>query len=134
MENTYQPITNHNQLETRLKNFSFNVLKKVKSLPHTEENKIYGKQVIRSSSSIGANYAEALCAHTKPDFLHDLNKSRKESRETVYWLELISLANPSFQAEIQTLLTEGNEIFKIFMSSVKTMKINIEKGQTRNHK
>lgn len=62
------------ELEKRLKEFALRVLRFVKSLPLTEENRIYGRQVIRSSSSIGANYAEATCAHTKPDFLHDINR------------------------------------------------------------
>lgn len=77
------------ELEARLKKFALDVLRLVKSLPPTEENKIYGRQVIRSSSSVGANYMEATCAHTRLDFLHDMNKSRKEAKESVYWLELI---------------------------------------------
>lgn len=122
-------ISNHEELATRLKSFSIRILKFVKLLPQTEENKIYGRQVIRSSSSIGANYAEALCAHTKLDFLHDINKCRKESNETVYWLELIYEANPSFQSKMEVLLDEAKQIFKIFMSSVKTTKENMLKAK-----
>jgi four helix bundle protein len=55
---------NQQMLEKRLKQFSLRVLRLIKSLPKTEENITYGKQVIRSSSSIGANYAEATCVHT----------------------------------------------------------------------
>ena len=117
---------NQKDLEERLKKFALRVLKLVKNLPHTEENKIYGKQIIRSSSSIGANYAEATCAHTKPDFLHDINKSRKESKETIYWLDLIYESNPSFQSKMVELIAESKQIYKIFMSSVKTAKSNIK--------
>lgn len=109
-------------MEKRLKEFSLRVLKLIKSLPKNEENRIYGKQVIRSSSSIGANYAEATCAHTTPDFLHDINKCRKEAKETVYWLELISEANPQIKPRMAELLDESHQLFKIFMSSVKTAK------------
>lgn len=113
------------ELAKRLKKFSLDVLGSVKDLPKNEENKIYGRQVIRSSSSIGANYAEAACAHTKLDFLHDINKCRKESKETTYWLELIYEVNPLFQARMKPILNEANEIYRIFMSSVKTAKNNL---------
>lgn len=117
-------INSQKELEKRLKEFALRVLKLVKSLPLTEENRIYGRQVIRSSSSIGANYAEATCAHTKPDFLHDINKCRKESKESVYWLELIYEANPDHQERMEDLIDESKQIFKIFMSSVKTARNN----------
>ena len=112
------------KLANRLKHFTLRVLNLVRELPKTEENKVYGKQVIRSSSSVGANYAEASCAHTKLDFLHDINKCRKESKETIYWLDLIYEANPLFQARMKNLIDEGEQLFKIFMSSVKTAKEN----------
>ena len=115
-------IKTHEELENRLKEFALRILRLIKSLPLTEENKIYGRQIIRSSSSMGANYAEALCAHTKLDFLHDINKSRKESRETVYWLGLIYEANPTFKKRMEDLLDESQQLFKIFTSSVKTSK------------
>lgn len=113
-------IKSHEELEKRLKEFALRVLRLVKELPKTEENRIYGRQVIRSSSSVGANYAEATSAHTKPDFLHDMNKCRKEAKETVYWLGLIFEANLVFQSRMKNLLDESLQIFKIFTSSVKT--------------
>ena len=116
-------MTSREELEDRLKKFSLRVLNLVRNLPKSSENKIYGNQVIRSSSSVGANYSEALCAHTKKDFVHDLNKCRKEIKETIYWLELISGANPSIKKRMNGLLRESQEIFKIFTSSVKTIKV-----------
>lgn len=109
------------ELRKRLKEFGLETLKMVKSLPNSDENKIYGRQVIRSSSSIGANYAEATCAHTTPDFLHDINKCRKEANETLYWLEMIQAANIN-TAQINKLIDESRQILKIFISSVKTAK------------
>ncbi|MBU2632233.1 four helix bundle protein [Patescibacteria group bacterium] len=112
-------------LQKRLINFAINVLKLIKSLPKTEENRIYGKQIVRSSASIGANYAEALCARTKQDFLHAMNISRKESNETHYWLQLISAVNPSFIDAFPLLLDENKQILKIFTSSIKTGRNNL---------
>lgn len=114
--------TKADQLEKRLLEFSSDVLDFVKSLPKTQENRIYGNQILRSSSSIGANFAEATCAHTRKDFIHDINKSRKEARETIYWLKLLYKANSDFRKKIESLANEGKEIFKIFSSAVKTAK------------
>lgn len=108
------------QFERRLENFAINITKLVRKLPKIQENKIYGHQVIRSSSSIGANYTEATCAHTKKDFTHDVNKARKEAKETLYWLKLIIRTNP--EAEIKEILNESQEILKILVSIVKTAK------------
>lgn len=117
-------VSSQKELEKRLKNFALRVMGLIKSLPKKTENIIYGRQVIRSLSSIGANYAEATCAHTKPDFLHDINKCRKESKESVYWLELIYEANPDYQTRMEDLIDESRQIFKIFASSVKTASRN----------
>ena len=117
-------VEKQHELEIRLKNFALNVLELINFLPKNQGNKVYGMQIIRSSSSIGANYAEATCAHTKLDFLHGINISRKEARESVYWLELLQSSNPSYNNLISPILDEGQQIFKIFMSSVKTAKNN----------
>jgi four helix bundle protein len=65
--------------ENRLKQFTLNVVRVTKLLSKTEENKIFVKQLLRSSSSIGANYAEALFAQTRQEFLHCISISRKEA-------------------------------------------------------
>ena len=117
-------IEKQRELEIRLKNFALKVLELINSLPKNQGNKIYGLQLIKSSSSIGANYAEATCAHTKPDFLHAINISRKEARESVYWLELLQSSNHQYNNLISPILDEGQQIFRIFMSSVKTAKNN----------
>lgn len=126
-------IKNHKELEERLIKFSIDVLKLVKILPKTTENIIYGRQVIRSSSSMGANYMEATCAHTRMDFLHGINLCRKEGKETHYWLILIREANSDFADKINPVLDESQQLLKIFISSVKTTKEGV-KLKNKNHK
>lgn len=116
-------------LETRIKKFALDVVRIVKALPKTEENRIYGKQIIRSSSSIGANYAEAVYAHTRQEFLHCLNISRRETNESLYWLEMIYNVNINFKKELEILMDECTQILKIFISSVKTTKLNLENNK-----
>lgn len=121
-------MTKQEELLERLKKFTIYIISLTKQLPKTQENSVYINQIIRSSSSIGANYSEAICAHTKADFVHDLNKSRKEANETVYWLDLILEANKVLSGKILPAQQEAKEILKIFISSVKTTKLNIEKS------
>ena len=110
------------ELQERIKKFILDIIRLVKKLPKTIENLIFIKQIIRSASSIGANYAEAICAQTRQEFLHKINLCRSEANETVYWLDLILAVNPMFEEEIRNLINEGTELLRIFMSTVKTTK------------
>lgn len=99
--------------------FAVRVLKMTKSLPQNQVNKILIIQVIRSATSIGANVEEAQGAHTKIDFAHCLNISKKEARETYYWLKLIIELNPIFGKRLNFLLEENLELIKILTAIVK---------------
>ena len=113
---------NREELEKRLKEFGFSVIKLMRILPKTEENKIFANQIIRSSSSMGANYAEAVYAQTGQEFFHCLSICRKESNETLYWLEMILMANPGYKSKIVPLIEENRQFLKIFISSIKTIR------------
>ncbi len=112
------------ELKNRLIDFTFDVLKLLRKLPKTTENMVFFKQIIRSASSIGANYSEAMFAHSRIEFIYCINISRKEVSETIYWLEVLRRANPDFEREIDKILAEAKEILKIFISSIKTAKLN----------
>lgn len=112
------------ELKERLIQFTIDVLNLIKTLPKTNENEIFSKQVIRSASSIGANYSEAMFAHSKIEFIHCINISRKEANETIYWLEVLERTNPN-NIKIKPLIEEATSLLKIFISSIKTAKSNI---------
>jgi four helix bundle protein len=112
------------EFKNRLIDFTFDILKLLRKLPKTAENIIFIKQIIRSASSIGANYAEAMFAHSRIEFIHCINISRKEVSETIYWLEMLRRANPNFEADFGKLLLEATEILKILIASIKTAKQN----------
>jgi four helix bundle protein len=108
----------------RLKTFGQRCQKLVFVLPKTQFNRDYGDQLIRSSSSPGANYIEALEALGRKDFIFKLRTSRKETRESVYWLEMIKPANAEdkyIEKESNELIGEGTEIVKIFTASIITL-------------
>ena len=110
-------------LEERTFQFAKNVRIFLKTLPSTMANIEDGKQLIRSSGSIGANYREANEALSKKDFLMRVKISRKEAKESVYWLRLIyETNNLRNSAETKRLLQEADELKKILSSIVEKSK------------
>lgn len=100
--------------------FSLEIIKLTRILPKTYENIIIIKQIIRSATSVGANIEEALGSNSRKEFIHCMNISKKESRETLYWLRLASDINPKLQSKINSLMNENDEIIKILTKIVKT--------------
>ena len=81
-----------------------------------------GGQLLKSGTSIGANYREANRAESNSDFIHKLAISEKEASETVYWLELMSEAGISDRGEVVRLLQEVGELLAIFTAAGRTSK------------
>jgi len=100
-------------LEKRTTEYAKRVIHLCKSLYKNIINEVYIKQIIRSSGSIGANYREANDSLGNKDFLHKIKISRKETKETLHWLELIEEANPNLSNRMQDLKKEGIEIKNI---------------------
>jgi four helix bundle protein len=110
-------------LEERTFQFSKNVRLFVKTLPKTIANIEDGKQVIRASGSVGANYIEANEALSKKDFVMRIKISRKEAKESSYWLRLINETNNlENAADALYLIQEANELKKIFSTILEKSK------------
>ncbi|MCD6579967.1 four helix bundle protein [bacterium] len=114
--------------------FALKIIELYKKLVNENEY-IMSKQLLRSSTSIGANIKEALNSQSKKDFLSKMNIALKKSSETEYWLELL-LATKYLDVENgENLLIKCKEINKLLSSIVKTTKKTIEKGvQNENTK
>ncbi len=106
-------------LEERTFQFAKAVRLFVKTLPKTIANNEDGKQVVRSSGSVGANYIEANESLSKKDFVMRIKISRKEAKESAYWLRLICETN---NLAITSLMQEANELKKIFSSILEKSK------------
>lgn len=113
-----------NNLLTRFIKFSVTIIHIVNKLPNTLAGKAIGGQIVRSATSIGANYHEAQDAMSKADFLKGITISLKEARETAYWLTLIVESNMANNLQIGEIQKECGEIVAILTSSVKKLKIN----------
>ena len=107
-------------LEDRTFKFAKRVRNFVKKLPRTIANIEDGKQLIRASGSIGANYIEANEALSKKDFRHRIKICRKEAKESRYWLKLVDINNnPDLEKERRDLIQEATELMNIFGSIIR---------------
>lgn len=111
------------EFRNKLIDYAIKVIRFTKKLPKTSENIIITNQIIRSSTSMGANYTEAMFALTKAEFIHSINIAKKETGETIHWLEILLRLNPASR-EINLLLEETESYLRIFISSVKTSQKN----------
>jgi four helix bundle protein len=102
-------------LEDRTQRFAKRCRIFVKNLPKTSWNFEDGKQLIRSSGSTGANYIEANEALSKRDFIHRIKISRKEAKESRYWLNIVDIGDrEGLRKEREVLVQEAAELMNIF--------------------
>jgi four helix bundle protein len=111
------------QLEARTKQFALRVINLVSALPKRRAAaEILGRQLLKSGTSIGANYREANRAQSREDFIHKIAICEKESAETEYWIELLIEAKLAPVSTAQPLLEESRELLAIFVASGRTAK------------
>jgi four helix bundle protein len=110
------------ELEERTKNFSVNIIRFVAKFPRNKAADVVSYQLLKSATSIGANYREATRAESKADFIHKIGLVEKEANETVYWLELVKETFVKNDPTIETLSKECHELLAIFAASGKTAK------------
>jgi four helix bundle protein len=103
-----------NDLEERLFAFSLRIIRLYQRLAKSSElGRIFGKQLLRSGTSIGANYQEAQGGQSRADFISKTSIALKEARETHYWLRLVVESNLLPSPMMASLLDESNQLKKI---------------------
>ena len=105
------------ELKSRTKQIAIRIVKMFRSLPKTDEARIMGKQVLRSGTSIAANYRAACRSRSKAEFIAKLGIVVEEADETVFWLELLVETGIVTQERMDSLLLEANELLAIFAAS-----------------
>src|ERR1700743_3255158 len=97
------------ELEGRTREFAVRIVTLIRTFPKTVDGIEVGRQLLKSGTSIGANYREANRAESKSDFIHKVGIAEKEASETVYWLEICKTATLGNAAETTSLLAEATE-------------------------
>ena len=112
------------ELLRRTKSFALRSLRLVDHLPRTTSGRAIGNQLVRSATSVGANYRAACRSRSRAEFAAKLGVVAEESDESVYWLELLSEAKLLPEPKVGDLLKEANELTAIFTSARRTSSQN----------
>jgi len=110
------------ELETRTKEFALQIVRFVSALPKNQVANVLGYQLLKSGTSIGANYREASRAESRADFIHKIAIAEKEAAETEYWLELLKEEGIGDAGKVQWLAKESKELLAILTASGRTAK------------
>jgi len=106
-------------LRARTKDFALRIIRMFSALPKTTEAQLLGKQLLRSGTSIGANYRKAYRGRSKAEFIAKCGDSLREIEETAYWLELLAEAGIVSAKKLQPLRQECDELTAIFVTILK---------------
>ena len=111
-----------NDLAMRTKNFALQIIRLFSALPKTTEAQVIGRQVLRSGTSVGANYREAYRGRSKPEFIAKCGDCLREIEETAYWLDLLADADVVTPEKLRNVRQECSELIAIFVTILKRSK------------
>lgn len=106
----------------RTKQLALRVIHLVESLPVNKTADVIGRQILRSATSVGANYRAACRAKSTADMIAKLGIVEEEADETLYWLELLVEAKLIPEARLSSLMQETDEVIAMIVSSIKTLR------------
>jgi four helix bundle protein len=113
---------NKKELEKRTRDFALRIIRFVANLPKSKITDILCYQLLRSGTSVGANYREANRAESRRDFIHKIGVVEKECSESQYWLEIFEESDIGDIEERRWLLKESGELLAIFTTIGRTAK------------
>ncbi len=110
------------QLFGRIKQFALRIINLSSSLPRNRAGDVIGRQILRSGTSIGANYCEAMRASSKRQFVAMVEISAREAGETLYWLELLAESNTVKPSLLSKITQECQELVAILSATARSAK------------
>ena len=111
---------NAKELKSRTKAFAVQMIELVDRLPQSRSTNVIARQIIRSGTSVGANYRAACRAKSRADFISKMGNVEEECDETIYWMELLIDAKKVESSVLDNSLREANELLAITVASIKT--------------
>lgn len=119
-ENIIPVFMSNENLKLRTKQFALRVIKLVESLPADQAARVLGRQLLRSGTSVGANYRAACRSKSNADFISKMGTVEEEADESGYWMELLVEAGKVPPKKLSALMQEANELTAIAVSSINT--------------
>ena len=116
------------ELERRTQSYAILLIRYSSSLPETAELRVIKSQVVKSGSSIGANYREANKSRSKADFYNKIKICQAESNETIYWLEILKEILDRKGSMLEDLISESKQFLAIFTTIANKLKNHIPKS------
>ena len=113
---------NEQEFKQRTKKLALRIIKLVETFPKTATARVIGNQILRSGTSVGANYRAACRAKSTADILNKLSIVEEEADETLYWLELLVEGEIIPESKLRNLMNETNEIIAMVVASIKTIR------------
>jgi four helix bundle protein len=118
---------NANEIKKRTQAFALRIIKMVESLPKGRTADVIGKQLLRSGTSVGANYRSACRAKSPADFINKMSIVEEEADESIFWMELLVDGGVIGEQLLKSLILEANEILAITVASINTAKKGLKK-------
>lgn len=115
------------QMKARTKNYAKRIVKLCEALPDKWVARTLGKQLLRSGTSVGANYRGVCRAKSTADFLNKLRIVEEECDESLFWMELLVECSLIKSARLNSLMQEANELLSIVVASAKTTRTSTER-------
>ena len=115
-------LEQHQQLKQRTKMFALRIIRMTQALPRSREADVIARQILRSATSVAANYRAAGRGRSKAEFIAKLGVVIEEADETVLWLELLVESGIMKATKLHALLNEANQLLALFAASWNTLK------------
>ena len=116
------------QLKLRTERFAVGVVRLFQSLPRKEEARVVGRQLLRSATSVGANYRAVCRARSRKEFVSKIGIVVEEADESVFWLELLGKCELALGRRLTPLVREASELLAIFAASQRTARYGKARG------
>ena len=111
-----------NEMKARTMKFALRIIRLVENLPNNKTSGVLGHQLLRSGTSVGANYRASCRAKSRADFISKLAIVEEEADESIYWMELLIESNQIKKNLVDNLMKEAHEILSIVVAAIKTIK------------
>lgn len=112
-------------LRQRIKKFVLSLISFAKLVPKDEVGRVFVNQLLRSGTSIGANFEESSEAQTEKDIIYKLSVVKKEAKETKYWIDLVAESYSDLSVSGRSLMQECDELIRIFSSIIYKKKLDL---------